>query len=373
MRRLFPILGLDKDGNPKEQAGARDQEQPGAQPPRDLFNPEPQPRNDPNKPLSALERRRQKAREQLNELQAQRAEAQAQIDNILLGVQSNEEGLFPEEGADPSVPNRRTTPNRRTPVNPRGDFPPEYEGGLGEGARGLSAAERLRQQRLAQQRQAQGNRRQPTTRQPTRPRPGGASLLDQAEEVDQPKLLVTAHDLTAEAGKTYRYRITVNMLNPLFKRRDLSDEQVRANATKLVISSEPSAWSSEVKFEQFPQTYTVKVDRNQAEYEVWHIFNGKLRSDTFNVRAGDVVGEPVRIPYTDGEATVDLTTDLVVVDLVETEGDRGRARQVVLETDMASGNLREVDPELERNAPNRQRNLLKAKRAQLFGEQLGRR
>ena len=57
------------------------------------------------------------------------------------------------------------------------------------------------------------------------------------------QITLWAHDVTARPGATYRYRVVVTLLNPLFNRdSQLNDEQREAYADRLGLESQTSDW-----------------------------------------------------------------------------------------------------------------------------------
>ncbi|MFA9476830.1 hypothetical protein ACERK3_00855 [Phycisphaerales bacterium AB-hyl4] len=136
------------------------------------------------------------------------------------------------------------------------------------------------------------------------------------------EIQVWAHDLTAEPGRTYRYRVIVTVLNPLFQQRRLHPEQQEEYFNRIALwpeqdeleSAEASNWSSPVTLD--PEHYFFLVEgspsREEAKVEVWRLFRGQWHFEEFDVRPGDIIGGETRI---DGQ-TVSMRVDAMLVDLV---------------------------------------------------------
>lgn len=138
---------------------------------------------------------------------------------------------------------------------------------------------------------------------------------DQLAALDDVK--VWQHDITVKPGMSYRYRIIVNVINPLFQRNQLSLEQRRAQFDKLARASEPSAWTEPVTIptnKQFFVSGAVPGNKG-ASVEVWTVFDGAWRQNTFSVQPGDPIGNVVEVKGSTMSANVDLNVDATVVDI----------------------------------------------------------
>lgn len=138
----------------------------------------------------------------------------------------------------------------------------------------------------------------------------------------QQKASLWGHDLTVQPGKTYRYRLRVAVMNPVFQRRRLVEQQRVDYFHRLALVSEPGPWTEPVVVEPEHRFFVVKGSGRQqsATVEVWRVFNGRYRAEKFDVQPGDVIGGVV--PVAVGEETVqmDMRVGSVVVDLAEARG-----------------------------------------------------
>lgn len=133
--------------------------------------------------------------------------------------------------------------------------------------------------------------------------------------IDQVK--VWQHDMTVQPGMSYRYRIVVGLVNPLFQRIQLGNDQRRTQFFKLVRLSEPSAWTDPITIPEKKQFFVVASDpsRRVATVEVWTIFDGAWRTTKFEVQAGDPIGSVRQITSNRMEMDIDLNVDATVVDI----------------------------------------------------------
>lgn len=158
---------------------------------------------------------------------------------------------------------------------------------------------------------------------------------------DQP-ILVWAHDLDAEPGKTYRYRSQIRVYNPFFTRaRQLVKEQVKL-ADQVVLESAASDWSNPVEMAPPVEFFLVRANPGEgplglgsARVEVYRLFDGKWRLEEFTVAPGDRIGRVVdaqrapagkgatggtaggAAPTAGSTSAIDFTTDWYVVDIIE--------------------------------------------------------
>ena len=131
-----------------------------------------------------------------------------------------------------------------------------------------------------------------------------------------------AFDLTAKPGRTYRYRMVVDIYNPLFQRTDVSDEQRQQYHDRLKLSSTPSPWTEPVRIEA-PIRYFVTRANSQppsATVEVWRIFNGRRERREYQVQPGDQVGQVEQIALGLNAYDVEFTVPAILVDVPRTTG-----------------------------------------------------
>lgn len=132
-----------------------------------------------------------------------------------------------------------------------------------------------------------------------------------------PPVTLWAHDITTRPGETYRYRVTVELLNPLFHINDVQREQYTEYFNKLSLRSEPGPWSEAVRVD--PELYYFLTDqdaaRRQVTVDVFRIFNGVWMRRSFDVRPGDAIGNAVEVTYQNRSQALDLNTNAMVVDI----------------------------------------------------------
>lgn len=128
-------------------------------------------------------------------------------------------------------------------------------------------------------------------------------------------LRVYAADPTMRPGMTYRYKLVVAAINPLYAMPALAPDQLAENQSKAALL--PSAeeieamdWI-EVTTEPTIQYFYVSGTGSRGKVEVYRRVNGEMTQQSFDVSPGDVVGGVVDI---EGQEA-DLNTGLILVDI----------------------------------------------------------
>lgn len=201
------------------------------------------------------------------------------------------------------------------------------------------------------------------------PSPGHRSPPDAAMDPNAPQsahageVKVWGHDLTVEPAKTYRYRLIVHVLNPLFQKHGIDPEQEKQNFHKLSIASRPSEWSEPVTTEPEVRFFLVRAGTTSAEVEVYRIFNGMWEMRSFTVRPGQMIGEDVDINSGSQPVKLPMKINGMLVDLreVNTGGAVRDSTYEMLYVDLDNRNLQVRDLNQDLNHPDLLR--LRAERA----------
>ncbi len=135
------------------------------------------------------------------------------------------------------------------------------------------------------------------------------------------KMQIWAHDVSCVPGKTYRYRLTVVMLNPLLGQLHAVDEEHVGLVTKMKIESQ-SQWSNPVSVPSATQYFLVGGQAAKgAQFEVYRVAFGRLFKEEADVAPGQQIGGSALKRYLDPlnsrttQATVDFGTGDVLVDV----------------------------------------------------------
>lgn len=159
---------------------------------------------------------------------------------------------------------------------------------------------------------------QPGLRQPGFGRPGQDGMGNQVIEEDT-TITVWAHDFSAKPGETYRYRVLVKLINPLFTQRRLKEEQRAENEFKLTTgtSDEELAsadWAEPVKLHENSYFFVTGgvADSEIARIDVWKLIDGQWRTSEFDVTPGDPIGGPVDL----NETSFDLSLGKYMLSLI---------------------------------------------------------
>lgn len=121
--------------------------------------------------------------------------------------------------------------------------------------------------------------------------------------LDSRDVQLWAHDVTAEPGKTYRYRARVVVNNPVFGRGASLVPAQQDLARGPVLVGEPSEWSSPIAVlgEQYffitSASEAADIDETErATAEVFRMFYGFYRKGLAPLEPGDTIAADVRLP-----------------------------------------------------------------------------
>ncbi len=107
------------------------------------------------------------------------------------------------------------------------------------------------------------------------------------------------NDLDVESGRTYRYRVRVGVVNPLFffKQR-LSEAQAERIGDQFVVYSDWSDWSEPVETLRRHYFFLVGASSSvgRGTVEMWQFSDGQWNTAEFRVEPGDMIGQTVSSP-----------------------------------------------------------------------------
>lgn len=158
---------------------------------------------------------------------------------------------------------------------------------------------------------------------------------DDAEDakpmLEDDAIRIWAHDLTAEPGATYRYRLGVVLNNPLFGRHAALQENQKDLANNPLAVSEMSTWSGDVDVDRMEYFFVTSASggstgglggRNiasgaKATVDVFRFYYGFWRRGSTGLKPGDVVMAEVANPkdlftFDYDSAPKDKTTGLLL-------------------------------------------------------------
>ncbi|MEO1236225.1 MAG: hypothetical protein AAFX76_05495 [Planctomycetota bacterium] len=189
---------------------------------------------------------------------------------------------------------------------------------------------------------------------PIRRNPGVGVSADDVPET----ITVWAHDLTAEPGQTYRYKIVVGVLNPLYRFSRLNPEQLEANQDRLTLLPDPAelesaVWSAPITLD--PEFYFFLTggsrDQNRANFEVWTVHDGLWRSSEFTEYPGDPIGGMAEVNGVPGPVPMRVGPILLDVDTVTPPSGRGSSVRALF-LDPASGRIDSRLVVLDKDSPD---------------------
>ncbi len=133
------------------------------------------------------------------------------------------------------------------------------------------------------------------------PEPAPGATEARVALFDDPDAKVWAHDLTAEPGATYRYRVRLVMNNPLFGQR-LLDKQ-KDLAERSTVEGEWSAWSEPVYVHRGTEFFLTSANPRdvasptpRATAELFRYYYGAWRRESLTVAPGDPIEAMASVP-----------------------------------------------------------------------------
>ncbi len=174
------------------------------------------------------------------------------------------------------------------------------------------------------------------------------------EEQEPQKMKLIAHDITVRPGVTYRYRLRVRVLNPLFQQNRLIKEQLENEAKQLAVDSQPTPWSEPISIEPRLQFFVMSVRQSDgtAKVLVYGVHNGRRHREEFTISPGDPIGGPVSFETLDDTEEMDMYIGAVAVDVEQRPAKVGN-NHVLMYFDQDNQTLDERIAEVDRNNPKR--------------------
>ncbi|MCZ6835227.1 MAG: hypothetical protein O7G85_05570 [Planctomycetota bacterium] len=229
-------------------------------------------------------------------------------------------------------------------------------GGLGRGGDNDSNREgeaRIERQRIKLTRQKRNLVRQVETQKLKVQALGVLVVEVEVIEETPDEVIVWAHDMWIEQGKTYRYRLSMEVYNPVFARKLQLPENQHERADDITVSSAPSEWTLPIETDEWLKVFVTqahsassqqnnlgKLGLGDARAEVFRFLNGRWWRETFSVEPGDQIGEVRGVSANGrggGNIQVDFSTNWYLLDVIETVDsdndmkEKGLAAQAMLQ------------------------------------------
>ncbi|MBB6430797.1 hypothetical protein [Algisphaera agarilytica] len=195
------------------------------------------------------------------------------------------------------------------------------------------------------------------------------------------ELKVWAHDLTVEPGKTYRYKVLVSVMNPLYRFPRLNADQLADNRNRISLGPsqeeiDAAEWSLSAEVELDPKYYffvdSANKDQKRADIEVWTVYDGMWRKNEFVEFPGNEVGGNAEIDGLDtGGQGIPMNVGPIVLDVDSITNDRGQGEVRVLLLDPETNRIITRLVNEDKNSDDRKRLELEAdKQAKLAASRL---
>lgn len=111
---------------------------------------------------------------------------------------------------------------------------------------------------------------------------------------------VWAADPTMRPGKTYRYKLLVAAINPLYAVPRLEKQQLEENQSRAAIfpskaEIDKMQWIGPITVEPRARFFFTSGSDSRAKVDIYRRYNGQLYSEDFDVSPGDPIGGKVTI------------------------------------------------------------------------------
>lgn len=134
-------------------------------------------------------------------------------------------------------------------------------------------------------------------------------------------LRVWAADPSMQPGKTYRYKLLVSVINPLYAVPRLAPDQLEENkqrAALLPTDAEIAAmpWIGPIKVEPKSRFFFTGGGESRANIDIYRRYDGELRIQEFSGAPGDKIGSILEIKNEFEQIEeIDMSVDAVLVDV----------------------------------------------------------
>jgi hypothetical protein len=171
---------------------------------------------------------------------------------------------------------------------------------------------------------------------------------------------VWAADPTMRPGKTYRYKLLVATINPLYAVPRLEEQQLQENQARAAIfptqaEIEAMDWIGPITTEPRARFFFTSGGENRAKVDVYRRHDGQLYSEDFDVSPGDPIGGTVTIKDKQDLVPpfdVNMGVGAILVDIEARRTLSGKTDYVMIYMD-EDGNLHERAQSDDTNHPDK--------------------
>ncbi len=127
----------------------------------------------------------------------------------------------------------------------------------------------------------------------------------------QADVTIWAHDDSALAGHTYRYKLRYYIRNPVYQTQNVCNPQTLANTWRIM--SKESVWTDAISIKSETNFFAINTNPARAvvKFEIFRWKNGAWQMQSTEAGPGDMVGAA----QGDGANKIDFTTGLTMVDV----------------------------------------------------------
>jgi hypothetical protein len=137
-------------------------------------------------------------------------------------------------------------------------------------------------------------------------------------------LVIWAHDMTAQQGEVYRYRLRVRIANPFFAKEDLLLPPQQPLAQSLPMDVEPSEWTPAVTIKSHTRYFVTSAQPDEGAFntgrvklELYRMIDGQWHRKVLDLQPGDPIVDSTEVRGQDNAMhRVDFQTGAYVLDVI---------------------------------------------------------
>lgn len=172
-------------------------------------------------------------------------------------------------------------------------------------------------------------------------------------------LRIWAADPSMQPGKTYRYKLIVSVINPLYAVPRLAEDQLSENLNRAAImptEAEINAmqWIGPIKVEPETRFFFTSGRGSTAKIDIFRRFDGELRLQEFEGGPGDYIGSVEEFENQDGQVVeIDMNVGAIIVDIEQRRDLLSNTTVTTLIYADKDGNIFERTDVSDKNSPDR--------------------
>jgi len=137
-------------------------------------------------------------------------------------------------------------------------------------------------------------------------------------------VMIWAHDMTAQQGAVYRYRLKVRIANPFYAKEDLLMPSQKELAAQFPMEVQPSEWTPPVQVKSHTRFFVTSAQPDEGSFntgrvklELYRLIDGQWHRKVLDLQPGDPITDSTEVRGGDmGMHRVDFDTGAYVLDVI---------------------------------------------------------